>query len=129
MNRGKCQICGRRRPLKKSGGMVHHHVKGIPCRGKDHPPLEVDDRALEAEAAHYRAIEAKHRAAIKELVARRANWIDPAISAAASQAWYSAYLMERRLARHRAWPERYRKQMERDGMAMPPPAYLLERTS
>lgn len=127
MTRGRCQICGRLRPLKANGGMVHHHVKGVPCSGKNHPPLDVDDAHLAAEVARLYGVSRAKRAFVRDLLARRVNYIDPAIEAAASRAWDQAYKLERRLKRHRDWPARYHRQMERYGMAMRPPPYLLER--
>lgn len=107
--------------------MVHHHVQGVPCRGKDHPPLEVDDAHLAAEVARLYAVSRTKRAFIRDLLAKRVNYIDPAISVAASEAWGQAYKLERRLKRHRDWPARYHRQMERYGYAMPAPAYLMAR--
>jgi hypothetical protein len=127
MTRGRCQICGRLKPLKVSGVMVHHHVKGVPCTGKNHPPLEADDAHLEAEAKRLYAVSDAKRALVRDMLARRVNFIDPAHEAIASAAWDQAYKLERRLKRHRDWPARYHRQMERYGMAMPAPSYLLER--
>jgi len=127
VKRGRCQICGRMKPRRADGGIVHHHVRGVPCPGKGALPLEEDDRFLESEARRHRAAERSIRATIRDLVARRVNYIDPALERAADDAWRTGYALERRLARHRAWPDRYERQMARDGMAMPPPAYLLER--
>ena len=44
----------------------------------------------------------------------------------AASAW--AGRLERRLKRHREWPERFEREMARDGMGMPPPDYLLRRS-
>lgn len=35
--------------------------------------------------------------------------------------------LKRRLQRHRSWPERFRREMERDGYGQPPPEYLWSR--
>lgn len=127
MKRGRCQICGRLKGVRVTGGLVHHHVRGVPCPGKGAVPIEEDDRFLESEARRHRAAERSIRATVRDLLARRVNYIDPALQRAADQASDQAYKLERRLARHRNWPARYERQMARDGMAMRPPEYLLER--
>jgi len=127
VRRGRCQICGRLKATRSDGSISHHHVKGVPCTGKGSPPIELDDRFLEQEAGRLYRAAAAIRATIRELIARRVNYIDPALERARDQADDQAYKLDRRLARHRAWPDRYERQMERYGYAMPPPAYLLER--
>lgn len=125
--RGRCQICGRRLPLKTNGRVAHHHVRGEVCPGKNHLPLEQDDRHLEAEIARFYAISRSKAAFVRELLARRVNYIDPTHQATGDAAWSLARKLERRLARHRNWPRRFLAEMDRQGWGSPPPAYLLER--
>jgi hypothetical protein len=123
----RCQICGRRRNLRRDGTIAHHHVRGQPCLGVGFLPIEQDDARLEAVA---REAEARDRALTRELAAlyeRRANYIDPALIDACGRAVALSLRLERRLARHRAWPARFARQMERQGWGDPPPDYLRQR--
>lgn len=120
----RCQICGRRRGLNKARLVLFHHVKGRPCLGAGFPPIEESDARL-AELAEETRLAA--RAAGRELAAlyaRRANWIDPALVARRYELADSADRLARRLKRHRSWPARFARQMERQGWGSPPPAYL-----
>lgn len=125
----RCQICGRRKGLRQDGTIVHHYVAGVPCMGIGHPPIESDDAHLAAcrdkAADEWRAA----RDHIAELLARRVNWIDPRLERRREELFDLYLRLQRRLDRHRAWPARFRRQMERDGYGMAPPAYLLERES
>jgi hypothetical protein len=107
--------------------LLFHHVRGVPCLGAGFPPIEESDARLAELAAELALAE---RAAGRELAAlydRRANWIDPALVARRHDLGKRADSLARRLKRHRSWPERFARQMERDGWGMPPPAYLLTR--
>ena len=127
MSPHRCQICGRRKGLRKAGGIAHHHVQGRPCAGIGHPPIEEAHACLESEIARLRGIARVKRAFVRDLLARRVNYIDPAHEKAADAAERAADKLARRLKRHLDWPARYERQMARDGMAMPPPTYLLSR--
>jgi hypothetical protein len=127
--RGRCQICGRLKPIRITGGIAYHHVQGVPCTGKGQLPLDQDDAFLVSEAKRLRDEQRQHSATIRTLIERRANFIDPAIEKARDAAWSAADKLERRLKRHRNWPARYEREMARDGMSMPPPAYLLARAA
>jgi hypothetical protein len=123
----RCQICGRRKHLRKDQGIAHHHVGGVPCAGIGHPPIEVDDAALVAAVS---AAEASDRALTRQLVElydRRANFIDPQLISAMIEASGRLNRLRRRLDRHRAWPARFAREMERDGWGSPPPQYLIDR--
>lgn len=120
----RCQICGRRRGLNKAGTLLAHYVRGVPCLGAGYPPIEESDARLAELAAE---VESASRAAGRELAAlydRRANWIDPALVARRYALEKRADQLARRLKRHRTWPARFARQMERQGWGMPPPAYL-----
>lgn len=81
-------------------------------------------------AAVLREAEAADRECLRELASlyeRRANYIDPALVERAGRAVSMKLCLERRLQRHRTWPQRFARQMERQGWGNPPPAYLLER--
>jgi len=42
----RCQICGRRKSLRKNGMLAHHYVGGAPCPGVGFLPIEQDDGHL-----------------------------------------------------------------------------------
>lgn len=123
----RCQICGRRLRLNKDGAIAMHHVRSAPCPGAGHPPIEQSDARL---VSLIPETDDQARAAYAEIAAlteRRVNWIDPALYRIGADASRLRDRLSRRLARHRAWPERFRRQMERQGWGDPPPAYLIER--
>lgn len=124
----RCQVCGRRLGLSKAGAIPHHNVKGKPCPGKGHPPIEQDDAALAAAVPEARAAADALWREYRGLIDRRANYIPPHLlpDYLAASAW--AGRLERRLKRHREWPARFEREMARDGMGMPPPDYLLRRS-
>lgn len=120
----RCQICGRRRGLNKAGLILFHNVKGRPCPGAGFLPIEESDARLAELAVEIANAE---RAAGRELAAlyeRRANWIDPALVARRYDLGRQADQLARRLKRHRSWPARFAREMERQGWGSPPPAYL-----
>lgn len=131
----RCQICGRRKHLRKNGTVVHHCVGGPRCPGSGYPPIEHDDGWLIEYAARVEAAYQRTDAAVHALQAARASWIDPVLIVRRSLLAGQALRIGRRLKRHRDWPERYRRamarQMEHHGYAWadPPPAYLVERES
>lgn len=123
----RCQVCGRRLGLSKAGAIPHHHVKGVPCPGKGHPPIEQDDARLESA---WREAAVESRAATRAylaLIDRRANYIDQRVYDRMRETSRVADRLKRRLDRHRGWPARFERQMERDGWGDPPPDYLLVR--
>lgn len=123
----RCQICGRRRGTGKAGQILMHHVRGLPCPGTGFPPIEIDDSRLETLLVE---VEAAERVALNELVVlydQRANYIDPALIRRYGDLSAQSARIQRRIARHRAWPQRFERQMERQGWGYPPPAYLLAR--
>lgn len=126
---GRCQICGRRRGQRKDGGLVRHYVRGLPCEGEGFSPIEIDDSRLadlvSAKREAWRAIVLS----LKALRDRRANWIDPQLEIQARRLWSEASKLERRLNRHRSWPARFAREMERQGWGSPPPAYLIARAA
>lgn len=122
-----CQICGRRRGLNKKGGVLHHHVHGRPCPGIGFPPIEQDDARLVEVLAIAQAADKQYSIELAGLFERRANYIDPALIDRASYAVSLSLRLERRLARHRAWPQRFARQMEKQGWGSPPPDYLAAR--
>lgn len=123
----RCQLCGRRKSLTKSGGVGFHHVAGSPCPGAGFPPIEQTDADLERMAAEAEADLAAVRAELAALYDRRANWIDPALLHRRDALWAFSGRLRRRLDRHRAWPDRFARQMARQGWGDPPPDYLLRR--
>ncbi|WP_125953099.1 hypothetical protein [Novosphingobium sp. MD-1] len=133
MSAFRCQICGRRKHLRKDGTVVHHCVGGPRCPGSGHPPIEHDDARLISYAAEIERAYRKAYAAVRVLEERRANFIDPALIIRRGLFAGQALRIGRRLQRHRDWPERYRRsiarQMDRHGYAWaePPPDYLVER--
>jgi hypothetical protein len=74
-----------------------HHYRNAPCEGAGFPPIEQDD-------------------------ARLAELVEASVETAAEHK-----RLKRRLQRHRSWPERFRREMERDGYGQPPPEYLWSR--
>lgn len=133
MSAGRCQICGRRKYLRKSAVIAHHCVGGPVCSGTGHLPIECDDACLIAYAAQViTAYEMAHET-VQRLEDARANWIDPVLIVRRGVLAGHALRLGRRLKRHREWPARYQRsiprQMERYGYAWsdPPPAYLVER--
>lgn len=127
MNRHPCQICGRRKGLKKNGTVVMHHVRGERCQGTGHPSLDYSHDALAAEIERLRAEAQKFRKAIRRLEDRRANWIDPRYAVRQRELERQADKLARRLKRHLGRPARYRRQMETRGWSdESPPQYLLD---
>lgn len=125
----RCQICGRRVRLRREGGIAHHHVQSHPCPGIGHPPIEQDDAALISRAAERAEAAERLGRELAALYASRANWIDPALKEAHLIALTEARRLHRRLRLHHGWPERFARQMARQGWGDPPPAYLIERAS
>lgn len=123
----RCQICGRRKHLRKDQGVAHHHVDGVPCLGIGHPPIEqADDRLVEC-VALAEATDRRLTAQLAGLYERRANFIDPALITAMIASSKRARRLAARLKRHRDWPARFAREMERDGWGSPPPEYLTQR--
>ena len=129
----RCQICGKRKHLRKNGTIAHHCVGGPRCEGSGHPPIEHDDAWLIEYTARVQAAYGRARDAIRELEERRANYIDPALIIRRGLMAGLSLKLSRRLKRHRDWPERYVRSMERSmmlhgyGWAEAPPAYLVTR--
>lgn len=129
----RCQLCGRRKHLRRDGGVVHHCVGGLRCPGSGHPPIEHDDaRLMECVANAQAAFERANRA-VTALEEANANWIDPALVTRRAVLSGESLRLDRRLKRHLEWPARYERslarQMEEQGYAWaePPPAYLVLR--
>lgn len=131
----RCQICGRRKHLRKDGTVVHHFTGGTRCEGAGFPPIEVDDGRLAEVVATLTAREREARAAIRELEERRANYIDPALRQRETALFLRRFKLERRLDRIRDWPRRYARARERQlyehgyCWAEEPPAYLVARVT
>lgn len=129
----RCQICGRRKSLRKNGMVTCHYVGGAPCPGSGFPPIEHDDGCLLQRAAKAESDVQRAYDAVRRLEDARASWIDPALLIRRAALASHAVKLERRLKRHLDWPARYRRsiarQMERQGYAWaePPPLYLVER--
>ncbi len=129
----RCQICGRRKHLRKNGTLVYHHVGGPRCPGSGHPPIEVDDAWLVEYAAQLDAAYRQARDAIKALEDRRVNYIDPALIVRRGILAGDSLKIRRRLIRHHEWPARYIRTYDRHMMtqgyvwAGKPPAYLISR--
>ena len=120
----RCQLCGRRLGTLKSGLIRSHHFKQTLCSGSGHWPIEECDQQLEISATLAAQREEILRLELAELFERRANWIEPRIYSDLLAASKEADRLGRRLVRHRAWPERFARQMEQQGWGDPPPAYL-----
>jgi hypothetical protein len=133
MTRTRCQICGKRKHLRKNSTIVHHCVGGPRCPGSGHPPIEQDDAWLVEYAARVDADYQRVRDAIYALQDRRANFIDPALIIRRGVLAGLSIKLSRRIRRHQSWAERYARTMERDMMtqgwswADAPPAYLVQR--
>lgn len=123
----RCQICGRRKGLRKDRMILHHYVGGEPCPGLGYPPIEESDARLEQYTVAVAIVASDLLGDLAALFDARANYIDPALIKRYGAASALATKIERRLERHRAWPERYRRQMERQGWGSPPPDYLIKR--
>lgn len=121
----RCQICARRQATLASGLIRSHHFMGALCLGTGHPPIEECDYRLEQCATEAAEREEVLRRELTELFQRRANYIDPRIYADMLTASREAHRLGRRLERHRAWPQRYQRQMETQGWGDVPPAYLM----
>ncbi len=127
MATGRCQICARRVRLNVRGEIAGHYHRGERCAGANYAPIEREDSQLLECARLQRAIASRLAAEIADLMDRRVNRIEPELLERYGRACATASRLERRLARHRAWPERFRRDMERHGYGYPPPAYLVER--
>lgn len=123
----KCQLCGRRIRERVDGRLVVHHARGDLCPGSGHPPIERDDARL-AEVVEAREREAERLGRrLADLRDRRANYVAPGLIEAERRAVRDALRLRRRLDRHRRWPDRFRREMDRQGWGDPPPRYLVER--
>lgn len=133
MTEGRCQICNRRKGLRKNGTVVHHCVGGPRCPGAGYPPIEVDDARLRGYAAEVDAAFTRACQAVRELEERRANYIDPRLIMRRGSLAGLSLRIGRRLKRHREWPQRYRRSHDRQmakfgyAYAVQPPAYLTAR--
>ena len=129
----RCQLCGRRKGLRKDGGIVAHFVGGNPCLGSGHPPIELDDARLIDVAAQIDTAYDRVSAEIRALQDRRANYIDPALIARRRQLSSLSLKISGRLRRHRAWAARYVRKFDKDMMELgyvwadKPPPYLISR--
>jgi hypothetical protein len=115
VNRGRCQICGRKLRVRTTGGLVSHHKAARPCAGAGSPPLELSDAFLASRIDTLKAAALELVRERKALEARRVNWIDPSLSARSSAALSEAFRLERRLKRWRELPLRRARQMEQYG--------------
>lgn len=129
MSGGRCQLCGRRKATRADGTIAAHYAGGVPCRGVGALPLDRDDRRLEEIIRELELELASIVAELRDLRDRRANWIDPTLPRRRTFLEDEAFRLRRRLKRHRDWPARYSRQMERFGYADVPPAYLLDRAN
>lgn len=123
----RCQICGRRQGLRTNGTIRFHHVRGLVCAGAGFPPIEQEDARLEACRDEIRRRFGVAQFGLKVLRDARANFIPPELLAERDRLEHELERLDRRLRRHRNWPARFRRQMERHGWGQPPPRYLLER--
>lgn len=129
----RCQICGRRKHLRKDGMIVHHFVQGDRCEGAAHPPIEESDARLVELAAQLSAAYDRVAAEIRALEDRRANYIDPALIARRGALASRALKIGDRLRRHQRWAERYVRKFDKDMMELgyvwadKPPLYLISR--
>lgn len=131
MSRGRCQICGRARPLRADGSLRAHYVAGNLCTGAGYPPIEVSDDRLRGCAAGMEVELAALEEHLNALLKQRVNRIDPCLQ----QRWLELRSASRRLLRRirrlENWPARHKRQMEQYGYTLEgsPPAYLVARGS
>jgi hypothetical protein len=129
----RCQLCGRRKGLRKDGTIVHHFVGGDKCPGAGHPPIEESDARLIEVAAQLSAAFDRVNAEIRALQDRRANFIDPALIHRRGALAAQSLKVNNRLHRHRTWADRYVRTYDRHMMtqgyvwADKPPPYLISR--
>ncbi len=129
----RCQICGRRKGLRKDGTVVFHHVDSDPCPGRGFRPIEHDDGRLVQYAGAITKAFDDVRGQIRALEEARANYIEPALTSRRAALAKLSLKVNGRLRRHMEWPERYRRSMDRKmakfGYAWsdPPPDYLILR--
>lgn len=129
----RCQICGKRKHLRKNGTIVHHCVGGPRCEGSGQLPIDVSDEFLVAYHARVQAAYERARDAIRELEDRRANYIDPALIHRRGALAGLSLKIGRRLKWVRSWAARYVRSYDRQMMeqgccwADKPPPYLISR--
>ncbi|MEG3177020.1 hypothetical protein U1872_12330 [Sphingomonas sp. RB3P16] len=123
----RCQICGRRKGLRKNGTIVYHHVRGLPCAGAGAVPIEENDDRLRQVARETEGALRSARATIRALEARRANWIDPSLLKRRDDLRTRLDTLHRRIKRLDGWADLADRQMARYGWCQRPPAYLLAR--
>lgn len=129
----RCQICGRKKHLRKDRTIVHHCVGGPRCPGSGHPPIEQDDAFLVSYAAQIETAFDRAYQAVRDLEERRANWIDPALIMRRGALAGMSLKIGRRLKRIQTWAERYARTYDRHMMeqgccwADKPPEYLIAR--
>ncbi|KUR80792.1 hypothetical protein AQZ49_01825 [Novosphingobium sp. FSW06-99] len=102
-----------------------HYFRAMPCSGAGNPPIEKDDRFLEASIAQVDAERSACAAEIQQLRRARANWIDPRIAERVDELDAALSRLRRRLQHNRSWPLRFERQMRTQGWGTPPPPYLL----
>jgi len=124
---GRCQLCSRRKALRANGTIVAHYTGGGPCEGAGFAPLEETDARLVQLLEKTEREIAEIGAEIRELVDRRANWIDPRLADRRGALLSRAAWLRRRLHRLHSWPARFVREMERQGWGYPPPAWLIAR--
>jgi len=133
MSLPRCQICGRRKHLRKDRTIAHHFVYGDRCDGAGYPPIEESDARLVQLAADLSAAYARVAAEIRALEDRRANYIAPALIARRRALAARSLKIGDRLRRHQRWAERYVRKFDKDMMELgyvwadKPPPYLISR--
>lgn len=95
----RCQICGRRKPLRLDGAIVKHHRQGDECRGSGRAPEGRSTLAIEQELVRIAALDARMTAEYRAYRDRRAN--EP-MSAGFYEQWLAVSKEQARLMRRRA---------------------------
>lgn len=99
----RCQICGRRKRLKKGGLITKHYRAGRVCPGSSARPYEDDCSAMERAIAAYRATDEKLWPLFSRHICERRNTPFPAhLSGELAFALKEASRLEVRLRRWRA---------------------------
>ena len=122
-----CQCCGRARGVKADGTVPMHHYRNAPCEGTGFPPIEQDDARLAELVDQWAERAESARSTVAVGLYAGANRIEPELVEASVATAAEHKRLARRLQRHRSWPERFRREMERDGYGQPPPEYLWSR--
>ena len=92
----RCQVCGKKKPLRADRRVTMHYRKGNPCMGVGAAPIEEDSAAIHSARDHWKVRADKFAAIFTDHRERRLNApLEPWFW----QAWHDASVESSRLDR------------------------------